>query len=307
MWGRAAVLLLVWLTGCVSIAELQTADLPRKDAENALLDYGPGAEDAPAATDPGRDEADDAAPLSDPAADSEDGGGAETDDAAPTDTEDGVAVADTPADDDAPPADIGDAADTEGTRDVGTEVEATDDLARDEGDAAAVCDPLLGCGRSVGGWTAFDSGAAHDEESGLWWSPVFDQQSITQLAAICASFGDAEETWRLPTVDEARSRIAGCTATHTGGSCPISDPGCLTRSCVQEQTCAGCTENEGPRGGCYLRAFSGTCPKTFTSSECSNCGAGKPLSVDYASGTVVTIPATRPIGGFCVTTQRAGN
>ena len=420
--ARPAALLLVWLAGCVSIAELQTADLPRVEASLDAADEGPGGEDASAATDPGDSKAEDTEPPVDtvdggetgdteaqdttlpidvadaaepedmPAADTpspadaadapepadiEPGDTAPPVDAAdardpedaepgdttpPADTTDVPEPEDAEPEDTAPPADVVDAAETEdasaedtgsedtgsevvgsedtGSEDAGSEVVGSEDAAQpadvpdvttteDDGDGEETdtatdttspdngpgdaedtgndandeCDPLLGCGQRVDGWTVFDSGAALDEESGLWWSRYFKQKTYDDLVAHCGSYGRGN-VWRLPTVGEARSRIAGCPDTETGGACRISEQDCLSRACANEAGCGGCTSTEGPAEGCYQHGHAQACPEVFTSASCANCGGTKVFSAAYATGALNATPPTKPFGGYCVTGDR---
>ena len=339
-WPTA--LLLVWLAGCVSIAELQTADLPRVETSLDAADVGPAGEDASAATDPGDSKAEDIEPPVDAADGGETGGTEAQDTNLPADVPDTAEPEDTEPEDTAPPAEVVDAAETKdapaedtGSEDTGSEDAAqpadasdatttkdagdgeetdtsTDTTSPDNGpgdaedagdDADNECDPLLGCGESVDGWTVFDSGAARDEESGLWWSRYFKQKTYDDLVAHCGSYGRGN-VWRLPTVGEARSRIAGCPDTETGGACRISEQDCLSRACANEAGCGGCTSTEGPAEGCYQHGHAQACPEVFTSASCANCGGTKVFSADYATGALNATPPTKPFGGYCVTGDR---
>ncbi|MBP5202542.1 DUF1566 domain-containing protein [bacterium] len=43
--------------------------------------------------------------------------------------------------------------------------------------------------------------------------------------------------WRLPNISELRTLIKNCSGTISSGTCPVNDPGCLSRSCYDSNKC----------------------------------------------------------------------
>ncbi len=61
-----------------------------------------------------------------------------------------------------------------------------------------------------------------------------------------AGYGD----WRLPTINEMRTIVAGCAATETGGLCGVTNA-CAAPS-GRNENCSGCAQYAGPGpAGCY--------------------------------------------------------
>jgi hypothetical protein len=56
--------------------------------------------------------------------------------------------------------------------------------------------------------------------------------------------------WRLPDIGDLRSLIRGCSATQESGSCNLGEGRCDTGDC-RDVSCDGCSEGNGPAGGCY--------------------------------------------------------
>ncbi len=94
-----------------------------------------------------------------------------------------------------------------------------------------------------------------DHATGLLWERAGNLQYTSHESAImyCNNLSLAGfDDWRLPTIDELRTIIAGCPATMPGGSCTASDPGCLGESC-RPSACWSCENGKGPgySGGYY--------------------------------------------------------
>lgn len=51
--------------------------------------------------------------------------------------------------------------------------------------------------------------------------------------------------WRLPTINELRTIIKGCSGTKDNGSCAVRD-NCLSDSCWSKSSCWACPESGGP-------------------------------------------------------------
>jgi len=89
--------------------------------------------------------------------------------------------------------------------------------------------------------------------------------------------------WRLPSISELRSLVRGCPDTETGGSCRITDS-CLDSSCW-DNTCEGCSYDDGPANGCYWPSqLSGDCYWYLSSSAVG--GSGYAWIVYFYNGTI---------------------
>jgi hypothetical protein len=78
-------------------------------------------------------------------------------------------------------------------------------------------------------------------------------QSQAQTYCLALSWGGYASGWRLPTIDELRSLIRGCTDTLPGGACGVTASGsCLNFTGCWSSACADCTLYAGPGpGGAY--------------------------------------------------------
>ena len=66
----------------------------------------------------------------------------------------------------------------------------------------------------------------------------------------------------MPTVDELRTLIVGCSETVTGGVCNVSEECAFYQTCGPWEDCNGCGANVGPTEGCYWKTgvgFEGMC------------------------------------------------
>jgi hypothetical protein len=110
-----------------------------------------------------------------------------------------------------------------------------------------------------GGWT--------DPSTGYTWEdpPNGGTVTWTQAGNYCDSLGGA---WQLPNVDELRTIVAGCTASETGGACPVHDG---SSSADGGEICWGCSADNGPdEEGCYWDPpLHGTCgsPSSYWTSS----------------------------------------
>jgi hypothetical protein len=93
-----------------------------------------------------------------------------------------------------------------------------------------------------------------DLATGLVWVRADAPSAQDQAGAVAwcdALVLEGYEDWRLPTISELRTTIAGCPGTVAGGACQVADPGCLSSSCWSSSACA-CPLAGGPgEGGFY--------------------------------------------------------
>jgi len=102
---------------------------------------------------------------------------------------------------------------------------------------------LLSCSSSSGGGEGKD-----DNQTWLLPDPSL-AYTWDYAISCCASLSAlGYDDWRLPTISELRSRIYGCDATMTGGSCGVTDD-CLDSTCYNYQACGGCDYLAGPGPG----------------------------------------------------------
>ena len=83
-----------------------------------------------------------------------------------------------------------------------------------------------------------------DYETGLMWSAKSSAPSTyTDAVNFCTGWSEGGfNNWRVPTIDELRSLINGCSNTAVGGLCKASATnGCLSsKNCFTEETCLSC-------------------------------------------------------------------
>ena len=108
-----------------------------------------------------------------------------------------------------------------------------------------------------------------DPDANLCWQNPqragFDLQDDGLIAAEAAPYCeslvlDGYDDWRLPTIAELRSLIAGEAATEPGGTCPIA-ANASTRVGF-DRSCHGAERLAGPTSGCYWKSeLAGRCDK----------------------------------------------
>ncbi len=99
----------------------------------------------------------------------------------------------------------------------------------------------------------------------LCWEayPSAAQHTLTSATKYCETAKiDANTDWRVPTIDEVRTLITGCSATENGGSCKVSES-CADISCYTSD-CTGCQT----KPGCYMEpSLSGPCNLYISSTQ----------------------------------------
>ena len=93
----------------------------------------------------------------------------------------------------------------------------------------------------------------HDLATELMWvrADAAAQDQVGAVAWCDALVLEGFDDWRLPTISELRTTIAGCPGSMSGGACLVADPGCLASSCWSSSPCS-CPLAGGPgEGGFY--------------------------------------------------------
>ena len=104
---------------------------------------------------------------------------------------------------------------------------------------------------------------------------------------------------RPRSLDEARTLAAGCADNEPGGSCPISDPDCLSTSCATTD-CASCLGGAGPKDGSYCKVDVSFCTHFHTSSVCTDCSPTADFIYVTANGYFSTLDVTSLVTTVCV-------
>lgn len=139
------------------------------------------------------------------------------------------------------------------------------------------------------------NGMWHDTITGLIWQnpPAGDSMILQKAAAYCENLSlDNRWDWRLPTIDELRSLVRGCSTTITGGSCGIGGDCFSWNECRVEEDCDGCSEGGGPAEGCYWPSeLQGSCHNYESSSFQADSSCSE-WSLDFSTGLISST-------GFC--------
>ncbi|MBX7096104.1 MAG: hypothetical protein K1X89_00190 [Myxococcaceae bacterium] len=154
------------------------------------------------------------------------------------------------------------------------------------------CGGLCGALGTADGGCAGDAGVCSngychpgvfvDSARGLMWlNEQFDRGSCSGLSI--AGYSD----WRVPTIDELRTRIVGCPATGPGGACAVSTT-CTDAGTCLTPACNGCGYRTGPDPyGCYLDNHTEWIACTGSSPFFSSTKDGTvPYAVDFGTGRV---------------------
>jgi len=147
------------------------------------------------------------------------------------------------------------------------------------------------------------------EVAGLIWQvhASSDEFSVDGAADHCASLDEGGLTsWRVPTIDELRLLIDGCSCTETGGACEVTDGS--TSSAYTNDTCSCCYGGQGPGyEGCYWDsdAFPGTglCdyyPYGDADFQSASTFPAQRWGIDFYFGTVKTMPTSYTYFVRCV-------
>ena len=156
-----------------------------------------------------------------------------------------------------------------------------------------------GCGENCGNCSA--TANCHDGEcvnfawidstwGFMWQNAEIESVSMAswkEQAAIehCSGLHLGGHTdWRLPTIDELRTLIRGCSTTESSGECPLKHDcaNCLDQSCI------GCSAWGGPADSCYWPGeMLGPCEGYYSSTYADSYGANGPWwMVEFSTGRV---------------------
>jgi hypothetical protein len=142
-----------------------------------------------------------------------------------------------------------------------------------------------------GGSGECDSLGWVDDASQLCWHAggITDGMTHRDAQLFCQALAGGLSGWRLPTVDELKAQVRGCSAIE---SCEVSDPDCLDSSCAPNDSshpCYGCEELAGPGpAGCYWQnAFGTACLERVVSGTEVSDGSGLEFwTVSFSTGGV---------------------
>jgi Protein of unknown function (DUF1566) len=100
----------------------------------------------------------------------------------------------------------------------------------------------------------YDEATWIDTATGLKWQTQHTGEADWQTAnANCEALElDGHDNWRLPTIDELRSLVRGCSLTEPGGACGVTDS-CNNQDTCETDSCNGYLSLEGPSAkGFYM-------------------------------------------------------
>jgi hypothetical protein len=175
-----------------------------------------------------------------------------------------------------------------------------------------VSDPVFGCGLSWdlaedpgGDWVEFASGLHFDTDTGTAWiHPSEGSYDLAALQAMCADFEFEGITgWIVPTIDDTRELAFGCAPTDPGGSCRVSDPGCISQAvCGSCDSCLGGTRSSGrSEDDQYCRPNARICDNLRTSSACTDCAIASTWEYGITNGNIDPRDIThRTSGVYCI-------
>jgi len=171
------------------------------------------------------------------------------------------------------------------------------------GQGAAAGQGSGGGGSGVGGsgGNAGQGGAGGGASSGLEWQDGHaDTVSWAQAIAYCDDLTEGgHEDWRLPTIDELRSLVVGCSATEPGGSCGVTDE-CTASACAAASSC-GCANYLGPGpSGCYTDAADPSPCMLLWSAVSVSDSPEEAWTLDFPGARVGAMPKEQTPAGYCV-------
>lgn len=142
-----------------------------------------------------------------------------------------------------------------------------------------------------------DDNNSDDDDDQLEWQDPPNTEFIDWGDAVtyCKNLDlNGHSDWRLPSVEELRSFIVGCSATQPGGSCPFTDSCTDIDTCVNS-SCDGCAIDQGPGSpNCYWgEGYSGVpgappsgCGWFWTSASISGGSGNGAIGIDFCNAQV---------------------
>lgn len=143
--------------------------------------------------------------------------------------------------------------------------------------------------------------ACLDRNSNLMWQkhPLVDISNADAKSACEKLDVDGYSGWRIPTIDELRSIIDGCSATNISGVCNVRET-CALDGCRGKE-CSGCDADEGPStDGCYRDdGLDGPCDWYWSSTGYDN-SPNANWFVDFSNGLIGQISRSQRLSTYCV-------
>ncbi len=149
----------------------------------------------------------------------------------------------------------------------------------------------------------FDSGVYLDTGANIAWAPMGGFLSNDAAMQFCSELELGGVDWRLPTIDEVRTLVAGCPTAIAGGTCDVGDT-CAALTCASTG-CerATCPLGEGPgTNGRYLRPNVPIEAIMQTSTVCSDCEQAS-IWIFNPTGYLSPIPVTDTAYTVCALVQ----
>ncbi len=147
----------------------------------------------------------------------------------------------------------------------------------------------------------FDSGVHLDSETNIAWAPAGGFLTNSAAVQFCSEFelGGISD-WRLPTLNEVKTLVAGCPTAIDDGTCEVGDAcpalTCAANGCER----ATCPLGEGPgTNGRYLRPNAPTEAIMQTSTVCSDCEQAS-IWIFNPTGYLSPVPVTDTAYTVCV-------
>ena len=129
-----------------------------------------------------------------------------------------------------------------------------------------------------------------DDSDLMWQNPALaDKMSWSQAMQYCQHLShDGHSDWYLPTIEEMRSLLRGCSDySGKGGRCEVTT-GCLSADCWSSYYCS-CDGGGGPAGGCYWPDdMQGPCKWYWSSSPVQD-GKGGAWGIHFNSGLISAV------------------
>lgn len=143
----------------------------------------------------------------------------------------------------------------------------------------------------------------HDTATGLFWQnrgnlPELD---FTSALSYCNGLSlGGKYGWRLPTISEARTLVAGCPATASGGSCGLTTSCASSNGCWDKTKCAGCAAFGGPGSHtCYWLNVTGVCG-VYWSKTADTAKTGTHWALEYGKAKFWNFPDSTKAYVRCV-------